>query len=228
MHPRLIAAAVAAGIAVVLVFMALLASGPPGAPTVTISQQPNPNSAETYTISVEYREYSLLTPSFFGWNGQSSVVNAYWIGASGAKNVVEQDQHMVTSVLTSSGGLYTLGTTFSFAVPQQCSSTCSGNELSIVVSAYGINPMGEGWTSATGAKTTATFNSSTTLSQDPVAPPLPPTGPYYFELYGALTMAGLAGSLGAAVAWGPAKVYAGSATVIFALALFAEIFILGW
>lgn len=172
------AVVVLAAVAAILVFMGLLASGPPGAPTAAISSTPNPAATTTYTVTVSYQEYSLVTPSFFGWNGQAMIVSAYWTAPNGAKTVVEQQQHMVASVLSSVGDLYTIGTTFSFTVANQCASGCAGDVMNVTVTAYGINPMGDYWSSATGPASTITFSNVPAYDAAPASVPAAPSGVY--------------------------------------------------
>ena len=220
------AVVVLAGVAVVLVFLGALASGPPGSPTAAISTAPSPAQGTTYTVTVSYQEYSLVTPSFFGWNGQALIVSAYWTAPNGAKTVVEQQQHMVASVLSSHGDLYTIGTSFSFTVAAQCSSSCAGDVMNVTVTAYGINPTGDFWSSATGPAATATFSNVGAYTSAPAAGAAPG------GIYTASLAIGFLGALGAslaavtvarpnaytgvaaAVAWGAAGVAVAAAVLV--------------
>lgn len=187
------AVVVAAAIAAILVFLAMLASGPPGAPTATISATPNPSAQTTYSVTVTYQENSLVTPSFFGWNGQALVVTAWWTSPNGVRNTVEQSEHMVASVLSSHGTTYTIGSTFSFTIGAQCTTTCATTVLNVTVVAYGINPTGNLWSSATGPNSTTVFSNVPAYNAVPAAAP-PPSAPYDLSLFGALT-----GALGMAL-----------------------------
>lgn len=231
-------AVAAAAIIMLTAFLALLASGPPGAPGAAISTAPNPSAATSYQVTVEYEERSLLTPSFFGWNGQAAVLSAWWTWNGGTRNVIEQSQHMVTSVLSSSGDVYTLGTTFTFDIGAQCAASvsCAGDALNVTVQVFGINPMGALWSSASGPSATFTFSNIAGYSQlDGVvsppavtgavsfAPGAAPTAAYLFELFAPLTIAGA--TLLLAVTYFRPNAYTAIAGALGVVALGAELLV---
>ena len=224
MHAKIIVGALVTVGIVLLAVLAFLSSGPPGAPTATNSQAPDPTASHTYTVTVEFAEKSLVTPSYFGWGGQASVVSAYWQVDNGVHNLIVQNQHDVVSVLSSSGDTYVLSTTFSFTIGSQSSTSCATTVLNISVTAYGINPMGAAWSSATGPASTVVFSNVGVYNTAPSSVPAAPTGTYYAELLGSITgifVVALAGATAFKPNW-----YTAVGTGVAAVVLAAEVVVL--
>lgn len=194
------AAIIAGAIAAVFVILAFLAQGAPGAPGAMLSTAPNPAVGTSYTATVEFQQYSVTTPDFFGWQNPSMVVSVSYTLANGALSTPIQNARLGANVLSSSGDLYTMGATVVFTIPATCSGTgCAGTVLDIAVTSYGIVPTGNMWASATGPTTTVVFsnvahtsstatsgNTTTGLSSGPL--PAPPSSGFDFQLYGGLTV----------------------------------------
>jgi hypothetical protein len=117
--------AAAAIFVIVMGLAAFVSIGAPGAPTAQLSGTLNPSVAQTVQITLESQVYSTVVPnSIFNLGSNLLYTVTYWNAANQPVNVLF-NQHAAASVLTSTGFLYTIGTTISVSIPALCTaSTC--------------------------------------------------------------------------------------------------------
>lgn len=154
-------------VAAILVVLALLAQGTPGAPTAQLSGTLNGSQAATYQLTLSAQIYAVLPPA----NAIQAGTFVYSITQpNGIGNVTTIAQNQVANFAVTghpSWDLYIVSATVTFTTTAICSGTnCGGTPMSLTVTAQAIENSVLG--SQVGPKATIVF--STNSAQQSIPP----------------------------------------------------------